>query len=80
MSADVCTTNDYAPLVRQIARTGARTQRPVLRLGHDSLGVTRVEVDGVEVPYEAVDQAIVLDPAIVAGAREIRVGYLALRD
>lgn len=73
--ADVCTEVDYAGLVADIARTGATTDRSVLRLGHLPAGVAAVEIDGERVDHSVVDQAVLLDPLDLEDAREIRVAY-----
>lgn len=75
LTADVCTEVDYAGLVEEIARTGATTDRSVLRLGHRPLGGATVEIDGEVVDHVVVDQALVLEPELLVGAREIRVAY-----
>jgi len=72
---DICTLDDYTQLLRRIARTGAHTEEPVLRLGTEARQVLRVEVDGQTVPHEAGEQVVVLPRTAVAGAQQIRVAY-----
>lgn len=50
--ADVCTTVDYAPLIRRIARTGATMEAPVFGLSQVAAEVVSVRVEGRAVPYE----------------------------
>ncbi|MES2642860.1 MAG: hypothetical protein V4850_25475 [Myxococcota bacterium] len=79
VAADICTTADYAPVIAAIARAGSVRQAPVLRLGYPAAQVEGVAgVDG-PIGWSATDdpQAIVLDGALPASMRQVRVRYRA---
>ncbi len=61
VTADVCELTDYAPVIDAIAKTGARQQRPVVRLGFAPDRVEEVLLDGDPVDWERIGQAVVLD-------------------
>ncbi len=61
--ADICTVQDYRPVIQQIVQTGARLQRPVLALSSRADAVSAVTVDGRPVGFTLSrdGKAVVLD-------------------
>jgi hypothetical protein len=79
VAADICTTEDYAPVIAAIARAGSVRQAPVLRLGYPAAQVEGVAgVDG-PIGWSPTDdpQAIVLDGELPVSMRQVRVRYRA---
>ncbi len=63
VTADVCTTDDYRPVISAVLDSGARVQQPVLAISGPADTIERVTVDGVDVGFSVSPdgRAVVLD-------------------
>jgi hypothetical protein len=79
---DICTADDYAPLIRAIAEDGGRVTEPVFALDRRADAVRSVTVDGTPVPWHVArgGRAVSLDDgAIGDGKHRVVVEYQAGR-
>jgi hypothetical protein len=74
---DVCTSEDYAQLIRDIAQTGSVPTRAVFPLGKRAEDVEFVEVDGVDVPFRVSERGdiVLLDQEIPVDRANVTVHY-----
>jgi hypothetical protein len=77
VEADICTTDDYAPIFDEIAKAGSRREEGVLRLGYPAAQVGQVLLDGAPVAWSATGdpQAIRIDGDLPASVHTVKVAY-----
>lgn len=77
VEADVCTTDDYRPILQQIGLEGSVRQSAVIRLGYPAVGIDAVTVGDHTVEWTPTDdpQAIKLTAGLPATVERLRVAY-----
>lgn len=79
VEADVCTTDDYRPILQAIGLEGSVRQTTVIRLGYSAAGIDSVTVGDEAVAWEPTDdpQAIEIAGSIPTSVKRVRVAYRA---
>lgn len=72
---DICSEDDYSPLLGAIATEGARLQEPVVALSVDPGQVAAVTLDGEPVGYSVEGRALRVDTELRDEAAELQVVY-----
>ena len=72
---DICTEDDYSPLLGSIATEGARLQEPVVALSDLAVGVASVLLDGQPVGYSVEGRALRVDTELADEAAALEVVY-----
>lgn len=75
--ADMCTTDDYAPLIDAIARDGAVINRGIFPLSRDAANIREVLVDGTPASFSVDDSGgvLVLDGAVPTTETRVEIRY-----
>lgn len=79
VEADVCTVDDYRPVLDEIGLSGSVRENPVLRLGYRATTIGSVTIDGASVPWSLTGdgQSVVLDGELPTSVHTVRIAYRA---